>query len=146
MEDISVEMLRKALDAYIVAAYQHAPHPLTVKSRVLFIREYAGDSLADLLAHDVIERLPAENEGNGATSYSIRLGNDRYPHMKLMLTKVADDDWRFAIDCHDGVFEVISASSADHPRAEELKGYNRALRENIESHWREEDIPTVDES
>ena len=145
LDEISVEMLQKALDVYVACAYEHSPQPVTVKSRVLLIRDFPGDSLADLLAHDVVERLPAQTNGADITSYGIRLGNDQYPHMKLMIQKVGDDDWRFVIDCHDGAFE-LEPTSPDKPRAEELKTYNQTLRERIESLWREADLPTLDEA
>ncbi len=145
LEDISVGMLRKALDGYVSLAYEHSPLPVTVKARVSFIREYPGETLSGLLGHEVVERIPCESEQKDVQCYGIRLGNEKYPHMKLMLHQAAEDDWRFTVDCHDGAFEVESASP-DRPRAEELKAYNHALRESIEALWREADLPVVDET
>ncbi len=145
LEDISIEMLKKALTIYVESAYEQAPLPLTVKSRVSFIREYTGDGMDGLLGHDVIERLPSGNGSTEVNCYAIRLGNDKYPHMKLTLRRVAEDDWRFAVDCHDGAFEVENAHP-ERPRAEELKACNRDFRDKIESLWREADLPTPDET
>ncbi len=144
LEEITLDMLRRSLDAYVAAAYSAAPLPLTVKSRLGFILEFPGESLADLLAKDFIERTPADAETASVEAYGVRLGNDKYPHMKLVLRRASDDDWRFAVDCHDEAFEVES-TAPDKLRAQELKEYNHALREKIESLWREADLPTVDE-
>jgi hypothetical protein len=145
LEEISAEMLKKALDIYVASAYEQAPLPLTVKSRVNFIREYAGVGLDSLLGHDVVERITSGNGSKAVTCYAVRLGNDQYPHMKLTLLRVTDDDWRFAVDCHDGAFEVENAHP-ERPRAQELKACNRDFREKIESLWREADLPTSDET
>lgn len=145
LEDISVEMLRKALDIYVASAYEQAPLPLTVKTRVSFIREFPGSALADLLAHDVVERIPSGATPGAAKCYGIRLGNDKYPHMKLLLCKAADDDWRFEIDCHDGAFEVAN-TAPERPRAEELKACNQAFRNRIVNQWRDAELPTADET
>jgi len=144
-EDITVEMLQQALNVYVGVAYENAPLPLTVKTRVNFIREFAGDSLADLLAHDVVEQFPPDAEGPAVTGYAIRLGNDKYPHMKLALLRVAENDWRFAVDCHDGAFEV-EPTSPDKPRAQALKDCNSALRSKVEDSWRDADLPVIDEA
>ena len=145
LEEITLDMVRRALDAYVGAAYEHSPLPLTVKSRVGFIREFPGATLADLLANDFVERVPADAETAAVAAYGVRLGNDKYPHMKLTLRRETDDDWRFAVDCHDGAFEVEN-SSPDKLRAQELKDYNLALRAKIESLWRESDLPAEDEA
>jgi hypothetical protein len=144
LEEITLDMLRRSLDAYVAVAYQSAPLPLTVKSRIAFIREFPGDDLAQLLSRDIIERTPADAETSAVTAYGVRLGNEKYPHMKLIIRRAADDDWRFAVDCHDGAFEVVG--TPDGLRAQELKDYNMALREKIEALWREEDLPAVEEA
>jgi hypothetical protein len=166
LDDITVDMLKKALDIYVAAAYQQAPLPLTVKSRVAVFREYPGADLKDLLALDVIERTRSESDPAAVISFGVRLGNEKYPHMKLTIRRqegvspqgfpqgprvpsgreaAREDDWRFCVDSHDSAFELES-TNPDALKAQELKDFNQELKGTIEALWREADLPAAEEA
>ena len=145
LDDITTEMMKKAIDIYVSAAYATVPVPLMVKSRIALYEENAGEDLETMLSHDVVERVESEDEPGVNVSYAVRLGNEKYPHMKLALVRQRGDDYRFVVDAHDQLFDLES-TDPDAPKAQELRDYNRRLKEEIETGWREADLPTVDES
>jgi hypothetical protein len=101
----------------------------------------------DLLALESVERVLSETDPKLVLSYGVRLGNEKYPHMKLTLKRDSEpaDDFRFVVDTHDSLFE-LECSGPDALKAQELKDYNRQLKEKIEALWREADLPTTEEA
>jgi len=144
-EEITTPLLKQAMDIYLAVAYAKEPPPLTVKNRVTFLSEHAGDALADVLSHDLFERVCSEADENVIESYAIRLGNEKYPHMKLALRRQADGDYALMVEAHDSHFEV-ETDDPDAPRAQELKDYNRQLVGEIESRWRDAELPIVEKT
>jgi hypothetical protein len=145
LEDVTTDMVKKAIEIYVAAAYEGAPIPLTAKSRVVLFTDFTGDDLSAMLAHDVVERVASDTAPRTIASYAIRLGNPQYPYMKLTLLRIAADDFRFAVDAHDQHFELEPADR-DALRAHELLEHNSRLKREIESRWRDAGIPTVEES
>ncbi|HUW55461.1 MAG TPA: hypothetical protein VMZ92_02425 [Planctomycetota bacterium] len=145
-EDISTDMMRRAIDIYVSAAYANVPVPLMVKSRIALCEENAGEGLRGMLSHKVVERVASGDDSGVIACYAVRLGNEKYPHMKLALRREpGGDDYRFVVDAHDHLFE-LARNGPDAPRAHELREYNRRLKDQIETRWREADLPTLDAS
>ncbi len=83
-----------------------------------------------------------ENSGEGRSArYTMRLGNDHYPFMKMVIQEyLVDREYFFSVDTHD---EHIM--SPDHPEWDEwckLKTFNSQLKSEIESEWASESLPT----
>ena len=144
-EEITTALLKQAMDLYLAVAYEKKPQPLTVKNRVTFLTEHAGDALADVLRHDLFERILSEADETVVESYAVRLGNEQYPHMKLALRRGDDGDYGLVVEPHDQHFEV-ETTDPDTPRAQELKNYNQRIAEEIESRWREAELPVLEEA
>jgi hypothetical protein len=145
LDAMTTDLLREAMRIYVRAAYAHKPVPLNVKSRIEFFAEHPGEHLSDMLSHEMIERVPSEEDEDVVDSYAIRLGNEKYPHMKLALRRHGPDDYRLMVEAHDRHFEV-ETTNPGAPRAQELQAYNRQLKAEIEGRWREADLPVVDEA
>lgn len=145
LQDITRDMIREAVDIYAAAAYERKHLPLTVRNRIAFLKEHPGAALDEVLSHEMIERVTSEEDEGVVDSYRLRLGNERYPHMKLTLRRVAGDDYRLVVEAHDRHFELES-NEPDALRAQHLREYNRKLKEEIESRWREADLPAMDET
>ncbi|HUU42707.1 MAG TPA: hypothetical protein VMX57_02950 [Planctomycetota bacterium] len=143
-EDITTRVLKRAMDIYLKVAYAKKPLPLTVKNRVTFLTEHAGDDLADVLSHELIERVGSEADEDVVESYAVRLGNEQYPHMKLALRRRGNGNYGLMIESHDQHFELES-SDPDTPRAQALKDFNRRVKTEIESRWRDAELPVFDE-
>ena len=128
----------------------------TVRSAVRIYQRFAypGDSAwrapnvvltGGETALDLIPRFGDESEesrGRVVRRYVLRLGNSRYPHMKLVLEEsILEDEFAFAVDTHDDL--RISPDAPDHDRWNAVRAHNRALAETIEEAWRSEKIPTI---
>src|SRR5262249_9643936 len=81
LHNLCVDTLRRALDVYMPLAYPGVEPPEVVRRRLTW--EPAGD------AEEMLGRPPFERAGKskttGAPIYALRLGNVKYPHMKLQV-------------------------------------------------------------
>lgn len=141
LDELTPEMLKKAVKIYVEAAYQRVHMPLAVKSRADIFAEHDG-TVMDMLSHDIIEKISSNDASSEVDAYALRLGNEKYPHMKLMLRRDGDR-YHFEADPHDEHFELES-TDPEALKAHELQEHNRKLKEEIETRWREADLPTVE--
>lgn len=73
----------------------------------------------------------------------LRLGNHRYPHMKLVIQDfLIPGQWSFGVDAHDDHFQV-SPQVPDYEGWLAVKRSNADLRAAIEDAWVAEGIPTL---
>jgi hypothetical protein len=145
LDEISARMLAGAAGIYARAAYENQQMPVTVKGRVEFLSEQADTGLDEVLSHPSVERVLSEESADVVEVFALRLGNEKYPHMKLVLRRQGDEGYGFAVECHDQHFEVES-TDPDAPRAHDLKRYNQALKETIESAWRDAGLPVFEKT
>jgi len=133
LEAIDASTVHRAVHIYILHAYaDEAGAPK------LDLGE--GKTAADLIAGFGDES--EEAEGRTVCRYVLRLGNDRYPHMKLVLEEnILKHEYAFAVDTHDDM--RVSPDAPDYDRWNVVRGYNREVAEQIEAAWREQGIPTV---
>ncbi len=85
--------LKQAIDTYLAEAYPSDEIPVSVLKLLDEIRDYLDDPAA-------LERLDA-CESLEPGIIAVRLGNHRYPHMKLVV-RFTDDGPVFSVDTHDG--------------------------------------------
>ncbi|MDP6538309.1 MAG: response regulator [Planctomycetota bacterium] len=88
-------------------------------------------------------RTPEAEDGAPAHSrYTMRLGNERYPFMKLVIQEyLIDGEFFLSVDTHDDHIDVAE-DSPEHAQWQDLKSHNRALKEEIELAWHEGGLPT----
>jgi len=137
LAEIPADTVRRALEIYLRLAYSGPS-----RWRAPAVDLAGGETAADLVARfsDESERRP---QGN-AKRFVLRLGNDRYPHMKLVLEEsLVPDDYVFAVDTHDDV--KVSPESPDFERWTALREHNRQTKDGIETAWRAERIPTLED-
>ncbi len=81
LRELRLDLLRQAVEIYLSLAYPSSPPPESVKRRL----DWTPDvNAAVLLAHPPFER--ADRPGTDKSAiYALRLGNVRYPHMKLQI-------------------------------------------------------------
>jgi len=122
-----------AVDTYLKLAYPASP-PLVVQSQLRMIRS-AG---ANLYKSSVVTR----DLANPPTRYTMRLGNQYYPHMKLSIELAPDDrSWLFRADTHDR-HVCPPANSPEYPQFVGLMEKNQKLSELIEAAWAGQGMPT----
>lgn len=137
--ELSTALLRKAVAAYMSLAWQDA----TPSARVAELSALAGlPDDADpeqILAWDGFEREGA----NGSTRrVQLRLGNFRYPHMKLSLERLRESgQWIFSIDTHDRHLPVEAVSDS----LRKIQKFNEELKIRIEEKWAELGLDTARE-
>jgi len=139
LEAITSRLLREATDLYLAVAYRDEAPP----ERVLEIAAVDPSApLAAALESGRVERIACPDHPGMTDKYRWRLGNARYPHMKLGLERCSDaDDFVFMVDTHDRDFPVGSPA-LQSPEFRDLLSYNAEIKRAIEARWREAGIPT----
>jgi CheY-like chemotaxis protein len=83
---------------------------------------------------------PAKGQTRSAR-YTLRLGNYRYPFMKLVVQEyLVNGEYFFSVDTHDDL--CITPDMPDYEGWTGLRGYNRELKDEIENAWQREGLPT----
>ena len=135
---LKVDVLRQAVQTYLGLAYPGGEIPDVVGRRL----DWPPGTDADiLLNHPPFER-SGKSKTTGSSIYSLRLGNVRYPHMKLQVQPWPNDaGFLLSVNTHDQVLS-LEPSTADLPAFRELQDYNQKLKEEIEQAWDETGQPT----
>jgi len=138
IETISARMLHRATEIYIEAAYRGVEPPYHVLARMNFD---PNDALENVLAMENFEKLPGED--GSISRYLLRLGNERYPHMKLGLVSCAGgNDFVFVVDTHDRHFPV-DPNVPGSQEFRELQSFNDRIKREIKQRWEQEGLPTL---
>jgi len=134
---LRLETLRRAVDIYLGIAYPTSEPPAAVRRRLEWP---AGVDASSLLAGPPFEKVgkvPSEKP-----IYALRLGNARYPHMKLQIQPWdAKDGFLLSVNTHDHAL----APDPKAPDAEAfmaLQAENQRLKVAIEQAWDEAGLPT----
>jgi hypothetical protein len=125
--------ITRAIGLYLAQAYPGDP-TASVRRLLATIENSSGDAL----------RCPAfvPERCAGPTRYTLRLGNQFYPHMKLVL-EAAPDESRFLYraDTHDAHIRPAT-TSPEYSAFCELMQKNQRIAEAIGRAWDLADIPT----
>ena len=74
--------------------------------------------------------------------FSLRLGNRRYPFMKIIFQELmVRDVFSFAVDTHDEL--DIKETTPDYSEWLAIREYNASLKRAIESRWSAAGVPTI---
>jgi hypothetical protein len=138
LQHLRIDVLRHAIDVYLGIAYPSGQLPDAVRRRL----EWQADTDASTL----LTRAPFERAGkegtSGAAIFALRLGNMRYPHMKLQIQPWPNAaGFLLSVNTHDQVL-AIDPNSADAPAFRELQAENQRLKEAIEQSWDQAGLPT----
>ena len=100
-----------------------------------------GCAADELLSSPPFERA-GKAPGRQSTIYALRLGNTRYPHMKLQIQPWPNDaGFMLSVNTHDQV-AGINLSDVDAQNFRELQSENQRLKEAIEQAWDDGGLPT----
>ncbi len=138
LHGLRLDLLRRAAALYLELAYPAGVIPEVVRRRL------AGNedcSTSELLARPPFERTDAA-PGRQTPIYALRLGNHRYPHMKLQIQPWPNDaGFMLSVNTHDQVTGV-HLGEGDARAFRELQDENQRLKETIERSWDEAGLPT----
>ena len=134
LRDITGAMLREAVAIYMEEAFGGHP-PRRRPPDLRAVRSIEGG----IALMDDEGRL--QGGALKARRWVLRLGNSRYPNMKLVLEEyLLAGEFVFSVDTHDAA--VVLPGDADEPSWRELRNWNLALKRRIEARWRNAGLPT----
>ena len=135
---LRLDLLRQAAGLYLNLAYPAGAIPEAVRRRL----DWRGDCPAgDLLARPPFERA-GKAPGRQTPIYALRLGNYRYPHMKLQIQPWPNEaGFMLSVNTHDQVAGV-NLGEGDADAFRDLQAENQRLKETIEQAWEEAGLPT----
>ncbi|MCE9636936.1 MAG: response regulator [Planctomycetes bacterium] len=136
LDEISPALLRKALDLYLERAYPGGAVPPRATVDTSALR-----SAADVLALFTRETRPNPG-GDEFRHFVLRLGNVRYPHMKIAVMEFLErDEFMWSVDTHDRA--PIEPGSPEWGKWQDLRLHNLRLKAKIETAWRKAGVPTA---
>jgi hypothetical protein len=138
LQDLRIDVLRAAADLYMEYAYSGATPPENVRARLAWETE---SNARDLLSKPPFE-CAGRNKSTGTGIYALRLGNARYPHMKLQIQPWPNSaGFLLSVNTHDQVL-AIDPAGAGMVQFRALQEENQRLKEVIEQAWDDAGLPT----
>jgi len=135
LDQISAATVRRAVEIYLDLAYPGSSRWRAPKM------DLSGPGTAE----NLLPRFGDESEKQPdrlVHRYVLRLGNARYPHMKLVLEEsILEAEYAFMVDTHDNL--KVSPDAPDYERWNQVRAHNRELADEIEQRWQREKVPTV---
>jgi CheY-like chemotaxis protein len=139
LAQITPGMLVEAVRTYLAIAYPDGEPP----QRIRDVATVDGDAPLDAaLERECVERRAVPDRPDLVGKYLWRLGNARYPQMKLGLERCSDgDDFVFVVDTHDRDLPADSDVYAS-PEYQDLVRHNAELKHLIETRFHLAGLPT----
>lgn len=128
-------MFLRAIDIYLQVAYEAGP-PSAVRSRVETLRAMPED---EFFQSEVLER----DDPRAPHRYCLRLGNQSYPHMKLLLIRQQGGIFAFGVEEHDNLTTTPTPGSREWRFFQHMIAHNRELAVKIELAWQREGMPVL---
>jgi hypothetical protein len=127
LHDLRLDLLRRAVEIYLELAYASGVVPEVVRRRLKWREDCAADELMSGPPFECAGKAP----GRQTSIYALRLGNARYPHMKLQIQPWPNDaGFMLSVNTHDQVSGVDLNEAWDEAG---LPTFLRYLRDYIES-------------
>jgi hypothetical protein len=138
LRGLRLDLLRRASEIYVGLAYPAGVVPDVVQRRLAWREDCAAD---ELLSAPPFERA-GKAPGRPAPIYALRLGNHRYPHMKLQIQPWPNNaGFMLSVNSHDQVCGATT-TAIDAQAFRELQAENQRLKEAIEEAWDAAGLPT----
>jgi hypothetical protein len=135
---LRLDLLRRSAEIYLQLAYPSGVIPGPVTRRLTWP---AGATAEQLLIGPPFERA-GKAPGRPTPIYALRLGNYRYPHMKLQIQPWPNGaGFMLSVNTHDQV-AGLDSQAADGQAFRELQVENQRLKEAIEQAWDAAELPT----
>jgi hypothetical protein len=138
LRGLRIDLLRTAVEIYVRLAYPSGGLPDVVVRRT----NWREDCAADVLLKGPPFERAGKAPGRPSPIYALRLGNHRYPHMKLQIEAWPNEaGFLVSVNTHDQV-TGIDLSAIDAEAFRDLQAENQRLKEAIESDWDHAGLPT----
>ena len=134
---LRLDTVRRAVDLYLEIAYPAAGPPPAVRRRLEWA---AGCDLGEVVTRPPFERVGRNRDGQPI--YGLRLGNARYPHMKLQVQPWdVKDGFLLSVNTHDHAL-ALDPNAPDAAAFMQLQADNQRLKVAIEQEWDRNALPT----
>jgi hypothetical protein len=138
MGGLRFDLLRSAVEIYLRHAYPLGEIPEVIRRRLVWSEEAAAETILTRPPFERAGKMP----GQETPIYALRLGNLRYPHMKLQIQPWENEaGFMLSVNAHDQV-AGLDVGAADAHAFRELQAENQRLKEAIEQAWDDEGLPT----
>lgn len=138
VDAMRLDVLRRAIDVYLKVAYPSGEYPESVRRRTTWAE---GPAPHELFAKPPFERT-GKATGSQAPIFALRLGNRRYPHMKLQFQPWNNPEGlMLSVNTHDQI-AGLDLAAADADAFRQLQAENQQLKEAIEQAWEAGGLPT----
>jgi hypothetical protein len=138
LSGLRLDLLRSATDIYLRLAYPTGVVPNVVQRRLVWPEVTAAGELLNSPPFERAGKAP----GRPAPVYALRLGNHRYPHMKLQIQPWPNiAGFMLSVNSHDQV-SGLDSGAADTQAFREVQAENQRLKEAIEEAWDDASLPT----
>ena len=128
-------MFLRAIGLYVKIAYD-GPPPSAVRCRIDTLRSMPE---VEFYTSTVLER----DDLRHPHRFCLRLGNQTYPHMKMVLLRQETDGFAFGVEEHDHLATTPTPGSRDWRFFQQMIAHNKDLAEQIEAAWRQEHLPVL---
>ncbi len=136
LNGLNLADLRRAVATYLAIAYPSVEPPPGVQQRLNWPAD--ADPVA-LIAKPPFER---GNKPDSPPIHALRLGNHRYPHMKVQIQPwPCAAGYMLSVNTHDQV-SGFNPNAPDAEAFRDLQAENARLKERIELAWDEAGLPT----
>jgi hypothetical protein len=138
LRKLRLDLLRQAVDIYLELAYPTKQVPPVVRRRLEWPDGCDGARVLNAAPFERTGKAP----GRPSPIYALRLGNHRYPHMKLQIQPWPNDAaFMLSVNTHDQVAGV-ALGALDGQAFREVQAENQRLKEAIEQAWDNVGLPT----
>lgn len=136
-EGLQLQTIEQAVAIYLAIAYPGLEAPPAVRRRLAWP--------TDLSLCELVNRPPFERVGRTPDDqpiFGLRLGNARYPHMKLQIQPWdAKDGFLLSVNTHDHAL-ALDPNGPDAAAFMQLQVENQQLKVAIEQAWDQNELPT----
>jgi hypothetical protein len=137
MRGLTTALLERACRIFLERAYPHGSDTIPPPKNG-FLTFDAAQPIESVLTPPVCQ--PLLRRDGGLRGYSLRLGSEMHPHLKLQIVDHDDAGCVFSVDTHDSF--SLDPSHPEAARWTELQTANRRLKEDIERAWEEAGLVT----
>ncbi len=134
-ENINFKTLKDCIDIYLEQAFPNGVPDICFNSRLI---ETVKSKTNEKALFDTFKK---EEPEQGKVRYTLQLGSEKYPFIKIALIRSNKGKYGFLVDRHT---EYMKAESNSEFYSQELdiKDYTKHLKKNIEDAWDKHGVPT----
>ena len=139
LQAIGIEPLKRAVEIFLKHAYPSGKWPEIVQRRLEWP---ASESAQALVSHPPFECCESGRKPSARPIYCLRLGNHRYPNMKLQIqTWDSDCGYLLSVNTHDQA-QSLELEGPGAAEFRQIQSENERIKNLIEAEWDQVGLPT----